>query len=137
MLGEPVKETTPTVRSEGGFDISQCYFTLPTVANSAVITVTQKGVGADARDPKSFWQEKFSGERLAAQEREEKDEKKAKPVKVDGIGDDAFWSGNAVGGALYVLRGNSFIRVSVGGASDQATKTQKCKALAEIILKHL
>jgi len=36
-----------------------------------------------------------------------------------------------------VLKGNSYIRISVGGAGDQATKIKKSKALAQMVLKHL
>jgi hypothetical protein len=42
-----------------------------------------------------------------------------------------------VGGALYVLKGNSYIRISVGGAGDQTQKMEKSKTLAESVLKHL
>src|ERR1700730_509313 len=34
VQGEPLKETKPSGKSEGGFAISQCYFALPTFANS-------------------------------------------------------------------------------------------------------
>jgi hypothetical protein len=42
-----------------------------------------------------------------------------------------------VGGALYVLKGNNYIRISVGGAGDQADKIRKSKALAQSILGRL
>ena len=45
--------------------------------------------------------------------------------------------GNRVGGALYVLKHNSYIRVSIGGAGDQQTKIAKSKALARLALKRL
>lgn len=73
----------------------------------------------------------------AAREREEEDERAAPPQKVEGVGDDAYWTGNRVGGALYALKGNTYIRISVGGAGDQKTKIKKTRALAQIILKRL
>jgi hypothetical protein len=36
-----------------------------------------------------------------------------------------------------VLKGNSYIRISVGGPGDQATKIKKSKDLAEMVLKRL
>ena len=42
-----------------------------------------------------------------------------------------------VGGALYVLKGESYIRISVGGAGDQAQKLEKSKTLAAFVLKRL
>lgn len=135
VLGEPVKLTTPTAKSSGRFETSQCYFTLPNVANSAVLTLVQKGNGSGARDPKEFWRETFAGDREIGRDREEK-ETKSKPQKIDGLGEEAFWSGSPVGGALYVLKRNSYIRISVGGGGDQASKIQKCRSLAESVLKH-
>jgi len=147
VQSEPLKETKPSGKSEGGFAVSQCYFTLPTFTNSISLTVMQRGDGAGARDPKQFWKETFHREKdseKAAHDKdknnkgsEEEEEKSARPEKIAGLGDEAFWSGNRVGGALYVLKGNSYIRISVGGAGDQATKIKKSKALAQMVLKHL
>ena len=145
VQSEPLKETKPSGKSEGGFAVSQCYFTLPTFTNSISLTVMQRGDGAGARDPKQFWKETFHREKDSAKARdkdknkgsEEEQEKSAPPEKIAGLGDEAFWSGNRVGGALYVLKGNSYIRISVGGAGDQATKIKKSKALAQMVLKHL
>jgi hypothetical protein len=44
---------------------------------------------------------------------------------------------NRVGGELYVLKGDSFFRISVGGAGDKAAKIDKSKKLAQMVLKHL
>jgi hypothetical protein len=147
VQSEPLKETKPSGKSEGGFAVSQCYFTLPTFTNSISLTVMQRGDGTGARDPKQFWKETFHREKdseKAAHDKdknnkgsEEEEEKSAPPEKIAGLGDEAFWSGNRVGGALYVLKGNSYIRISVGGAGDQATKIKKSKALAQMVLKHL
>jgi hypothetical protein len=42
-----------------------------------------------------------------------------------------------VGGALYVLKKNSFIRISVGGPGNEDEKISKSKALARNALKRL
>jgi len=153
IQGEPLKETKSSVRLDGGFDVSQCFFTLPTFTNSISLVVTQRGDGPGARDPKEFWREAFRNSETDSKAREtdrdkdhdkardqgraEEDEESAKAVKISHVGDEAFWSGNRVGGALYVLKGNAFVRVSVGGSGEQRAQIKKAKALAQIVLKHL
>lgn len=134
VQGEPFKATNASQKVGAGLIVSQCYFELPTTVNSIVVTLTQRGEGADARDPKQSWQEIFHREKSAEKKGEEEEKE---PQKIEGIGEEAFWSGSRVGGALYVLKGNSYIRISVGGAGDQAQKTEKSKALAQSVLKRL
>jgi hypothetical protein len=132
VQGEPFKATKGDRKSGAGLTVSQCYFELPTTVNSIVLTVTQKTDGPGGRDPSQSWQEIFHREKERKKEGEE-----AEPQKIEGIGDEAFWTGTRVGGALYVLKGNCYIRISVGGAGDQAQKIEKSKALAESVLKRL
>jgi hypothetical protein len=134
VQGEPFKSTKPTQKSGAGLTVSQCYFELPSTVNSVVLTVTQKAEGSGARDPKQSWQEIFHREKTSEKKGEEEEKE---PQEIDGVGDEAFWTGTRVGGALYVLKGNTYIRISVGGAGDQAQKTEKSKALAESALKRL
>jgi hypothetical protein len=70
-------------------------------------------------------------------EKGEEEEKKNPPKKVDGVGDEAYWSGNRFGGALYVLKRNVILRISIGGPDDQETKIEKSKRLAEKALGRL
>jgi len=42
-----------------------------------------------------------------------------------------------MGGALYILKDDTFIRISVGGPDKEETKIDKSKALAEKALRHL
>ncbi|MFL6588616.1 MAG: hypothetical protein ACJ8M4_00425 [Chthoniobacterales bacterium] len=135
VQGEPFKSTKASSASQPGLSISQCYFELPTAVNSVVLTVTRKGDDSDARDPKESWQEIFHREQPP--EKDDKDGESKQPDKIDGLGDEAFWTGTRVGGALYVLKGNVYIRISVGGAGDQAEKTKRSRALAESVLKRL
>lgn len=133
VQGEAFKETKPSQKSVSGLIVSQCYFELPTPVNSVVLTVTLKAPGG--RDPSESWQETFHREKTPERKKEEGEEKE--PLKVEGIGDEAFWTGNRVGGALFVLKGNAYIRISVGGAGDQAAKIEKSKTLAASALKRL
>ena len=144
VQGEAFKETKASEGAENGMVISQCFFSLPTFANSVNVAVMRKGEGTGARDPRKFWEQTFAKEserdkqkeKNAAKNREEEEEGAA-PQKVEGVGDEAFWTGNRVGGALYVLKHNAYIRVSVGGAGDQKAKLEKSKALARMALKRL
>jgi hypothetical protein len=146
VQGEPVKETKSSSNTGRGFFIAQCYFALPTSSNSISLTVTQKSDGADARHPKEFWRETFHRDPDANETREkekesgreeEKEEKKSPPQKIDGLGNEAFWMGTQVGTALYVLKGDCFLRISVGGAGDVASKLEKSKKLAGFALERL
>ena len=133
VQGEPFKETKATQQNTQGLMISQCYFELPLPVNSIVLTVTRKAEGG--RDPGESWREIFHREESG--HRKEKEEAEKEPLKVEGVGEEAFWTGTRVGGALYVLKGNCYIRISVGGAGDQTQKIEKSKALAESVLKRL
>jgi hypothetical protein len=156
VQGEPLKETKASGSAEKGFLISQCFFTLPTFNNSISLVVTQKGEGPGGRDPKEFWEATFEksenerekeGDKKSAKEREkekergkgreEEEEEAASAQKITGVGDEAFWTGSRVGGALYVLKGSTYLRISVGGAGDQQSKINKSKALARLALKRL
>ena len=134
IQGEPFKDTKPSQKSSAGLIVSQCYFELPTPVNSVVITVTRRADGGS--DPSESWKEIFHKEKVPERKKEEGEEER-EPLKVEGIGDEAFWTGNRVGGALFVLTGNACIRISVGGAGDQAAKMEKSKALAASALKRL
>jgi hypothetical protein len=134
VLGEAVQQTKPTSNADGVVATSQCYFALPTAANSAVLTVIRRGAGNATRE---WWEETFHREHDGEKREREEGEKKAKPEKVDGLGDEAFWTPSKIGGALYVLKGDTSIRISVGGKDDLATKLKKSRALAELVLKRL
>lgn len=137
VQGQPLQLPKSTGQSNGGLAVSQCYFALPAISNSISLTLTQRSDGPDARDPKEFWNETFHDEKKEEKKRDEEEEKGAPPEKIDGVGDEAFWLGNRFGGALYVLKGNSFFRISVGGAGDKAAKIDKSKKLAEMVLKRI
>jgi hypothetical protein len=135
VQGEPFKNSKPLLGNGPGLSVSQCYFELPTPVNSIVVTVTRKGEGATAREPRENWRDLFYREHSREKEKEEGEEKGL--LKVEGVGDEAFWTGGRVAGALYVLKENCYIRISVGGAGDQTQKIEKCKALAAFVLKRL
>jgi hypothetical protein len=71
------------------------------------------------------------------QDKERDEEEESKPVRVPGVGEEAFWVGNRMLGALYVFSKNSILRLSLGGPEDEAAKIIKLKALAQKAIKRL
>jgi hypothetical protein len=97
------------------------------------VRLVQRGSGANARDPKAVWQETFHAPPLdPANARYAR-----KPQKVEGVGEEAFWLGNAKSGGLHVLTGNRYIRVSVGGQEEIPAKIEKCSKLSHLVLPRL
>lgn len=137
VQGEAIKETKLSGQSTGGFSVSQCFFTLPTFNNSVSLLVAQKGEGGDARNPRDFWRDTFHETKAKENKEREEKEESTPPKKMPGIGDEAFWLGTRVGGSLYVLKGNAYVRVSIGGPADQAIKMAKSKNLAQKALARL
>lgn len=157
VQGESYKDAQRSDRQEGESIVAQCYYALPTTANSVVLNVTTAKDGASAAGVRQTWErmfekaesketsdkgregEKDRDQKNKAQARDEEGEREeaAKPEKVNGLGDEAFWVGSRVGGALYVLKKDQFFRLSVGGAGDQKTKLNKSKNLAQLVLKKL
>jgi hypothetical protein len=140
IQGSPIKEPKGSTRSENGFRVSQCFYTAAEFSKSVNLAVIQKDPDNSAKQsPKDFWKEKFDpyeNEEPKTKSGDEKEQGSA-PKKIEGLGDDAYWVGNRFGGMLYVLRGDAFISIGVGGTDDEDTKLKKSKALAEKALQHL
>ena len=141
---EALKETKLSETSADGFYVSQCFFTLPTFTNSISLAVTQRADGSAARDPRHFWRDTFHREKEARKDRgpdkdrrEEEGEESRPPQKITGIGDEAFWVASPAAGILYVLKGSSYVRISIGGREDQQTKIRKSKALVRKVIDRL
>jgi len=45
--------------------------------------------------------------------------------------------GNPISGALYVLKGDAFLRISVGGEKDESVRIKKTRTLVQKVLEHL
>jgi hypothetical protein len=130
VLGEPVKERKPGTQATGGLLTSQCFFGTST-ARSVSLTVTRaNAVGRSTVTPREYWRRQFH-----PHEPEKERDTQARPIA--GVGEEAYWTGNRFAGALYVLRGDAFLRVSVGGIRDEEARIAAAKALAAAALKHL
>ena len=147
IQGSPIKETKSSTRSDAAFRVSQCFYTAVEFSKSVSLAVMQRDPGRPTTtSPKDFWKERFgrySGAEKErdkddkATERKEEKEESIPPKKIEGIGDEAFWASNRFGGVLYVLKGDAFISISLGGTDDEETKLKKSKALAEKALQRL
>ncbi|HEY0365295.1 MAG TPA: hypothetical protein VGC73_02410 [Pyrinomonadaceae bacterium] len=134
IQGHAPAQKIPSEQPAGSFRFTQCLYRTTEFSSSVSValgiplTTDSKRSGA-----RQYWQTQFKGD-----ERAESGEEKEKPPKrLGGLGDEAFWVGDPVTGALYVLKGDAFLRVSVGGPSDQAEKIKRARALASYALKRL
>ena len=132
--------TKNSARADGGFRVSQCFYTATEFSKSVNLAVVQRDPSHPSkRSPRDFWKEKFDPYRDEEPKTNRGDEKEQGPApkKIASLGDDAYWVGNRFGGILYVLKGDAFISIGVGGTDDQETKLKKSKALAEKALQRL
>jgi len=139
VQGEQLKSVKLTESNENGLRVSQCFYALPSFTNSISLDVMRGKTTA-------FWRGHFGNaleerdgdedrDRSAAMKaappsREAEEEHESSARKVRGIGDAAVWSGNRVAGALYVLKGETIVRISVGGGGSQEQKIERSKKLA-------
>ncbi len=152
IQGSAVAETKNSQTPDGAFRSSQCYYGTEEPSRSVSLAVTQSSNGK--RSPKDFWRETFG--RVAGEEKEPEGDKEKResaraqtrgsdeverestpPRKIEGIGEAAYWVGNRVGGALYVLQKEVFIRISVGGPDNEEAKINKSTTLARKALSRL
>lgn len=139
-------QKTELVESKGseedraGLAVSQCFLHAADFARSVSVVVTLQQAnrppahgGVRAIAPRERWDSLFHEHEEAGEEGEEI----AKPEPVKGLGDEAFWLPSAAGGALYVLQGEAYLRISAGGPGDAVAKQAQARALAERALPRL
>jgi hypothetical protein len=140
VQGSPVNDTKSSEHSDDFFRIAQCFYTTTESNKSVSLALVQKRPDQQTkRSPKDFWKEKFDPYQDEEPKTKSGDEKEqgSAPKKIEGLGDNAYWVGNRFGGMLYVLKGDAFISLGVGGTDDEDTKLKKSKALAEKALQRL
>ncbi|HMC29607.1 MAG TPA: hypothetical protein VKL99_02150 [Candidatus Angelobacter sp.] len=145
VQGDSVEETKPSTQPSGGLRMSQCLYRTTTPARSVSIALAAPAT----QKPRDFWRKQFhrDGEKekedkTAADKKDKKagrepEEEGSRPRNIKGVGDEAYWVGGPISGALYVLRANTFIRISVGGVREEAARMEKSVALARAALKRL
>jgi hypothetical protein len=139
VQGAEVQSTVPSSQMNGSLAISQCYYTVTPADSSNNLSVHLEVIQADPKSPnavKEYWEKAF-GEKERKGEEAEEEKEGGPPQRVRGVGEEAFWIGNARVGALYALKKNKLVRVSIGGADDQKAKIEKSKKLVANVLKRL
>ena len=132
VQGKAFEEAKLTTSHPEGMIASQCFYRLPSFADSISLTVLRPE--SQSMDAEELW------ETLVEQEGKGEEEEKAERAenharRISGIGEEAFWSGNQMAGALYVLQGKAVLRISVGGAGTEKMKIEKSRQLAAMALQ--
>lgn len=154
IQGGAFKDTKGSQRTDGDFLMSQCFYTAEEFVRSVSLSVVQPNPAAPTKQPKDFFTEKFR-DAVKKPEREkeqkskeanqqaraggEEEEKKEEPTveRISGLGDQAYWVQGGPSAALYVLKKNQFLILSLGGGDADPVKRKKTQELAKQALKRL
>jgi len=140
VQGSAVNDTKRSERSDDLFRFAECFYTTAESNKSVNLALVQQRPDQQNKSsPKDFWNKKFDPYRNEEPKTKSGDEKEQAPgpKKISNLGDDAYWAGNRFGGTLYVLKGDAFISIGLGGTDDEETKLKKSKALAQKALQRL
>jgi len=149
IQGERVEETKPAVQPGGGSFATQCLFRTPTLSKSVSLSLTASDpLHPVALTARQLWQKQFHSLEVESDEESaegksvkklepERERESRKPRPVRGLGEEAYWVASPVASALYVLKGEMFLRISVGSAGQETERMEKSKALARAALKRL
>ena len=141
VQGERVEQTKTDARSTGGLLISHCLFRTTTPSKAVSIELVTRDSNAKAAlTPQEYWRKQFGSagpeeEAKTPEAREDRETPEAR--RIAGIGQEAYWVGTPIAGALYVLQGQRFLRISIGGVRDEKTRIERSKSLALAALKRL
>jgi hypothetical protein len=145
IQGTTISGANESEGAVGALLATQCYYSSTEPNKSVTVGVIQARSGQTG-NPIEFWRDTFdeSGEekdrpKSKNGDRNEGEEKRTPPTKITGIGDEACWVANAIGGTFYVLKKDKhvFLRISVGGPDTTETKLEKSKKIAEDALQRL
>jgi hypothetical protein len=148
VQGEPVKETKASVQLNGEMLVSECLFYTTNFPKSvSVALVVPSSAKPSALAPRKFWRKQFHAPDVEedkmravdkkAQKLEPEDEEARKPRGIEGLGEEAYWVGTPIMGAIYVLQGDNFVRISIGGVGEESVRIEKSKVLARAVVKRL
>jgi hypothetical protein len=143
VQGDAAQESKPSTQPAGGLVMSQCLFRTASPSKSVSLSVASAG----SVSPRAFWQKQFHSAQAESEEREkpaakgkpdrQEEDESTRPRTIKGVGEQAYWVGSPMVGALYVLKGNTFLRISVGGVREEVARIEKSMALARLALKRL
>lgn len=135
VQGEPVTHAKSSVR--------QCFYTVANFARSVSLELAHgdaAGPDAAAAGPREQWNQLFHPDRSRRAEpagEAEQENASSQPLAVKDLGDEAFWKGNTITGGLYVLKNDTWFRISVGGSEDVSMKIEKASRLARKVIQRL
>jgi len=130
VQGQPVAQRVPSAPPARTFRVVQCVYQTPQITDSVSVAVTAPLPGGPPGSVRAYWKERFAPSASPPR-------KKGPPRPVAGLGDEAFWVGDRVTGALYVLKGDAFVRISVGGVPEEAGRLERTKTLASLAVQRL
>jgi hypothetical protein len=135
VQASPVTAAKPSENERKGLRFAQCVYATADFAHSVSVTlITARTRGAVT----SYWAGMFheiEKHRTTSVIRKKEDEPAARRVR--GIGTEAFWTGEARAGALYVRSGDRVLRVSVGGVRDEPERIRRSRMFAVAALRRL
>jgi hypothetical protein len=137
IQGATITDATPGEGAAGELFATQCYYASSEPNKSVSVSILQKNLNGGVT-AEEFWKDTFVEQKKKEAEGEE-ERRRIPPVKVNGLGADAYWAPSGIGGTLYVLNKNknALLRISLGGPDSLDTKLEKSKKLAAKALERL
>ena len=134
IQGEAPAARVASEQAAGDFQLRQCFYRSRDFARSVSLAVAvPRGDRQDG--PREYWRQRFQGQSAAAPPAGKK--KREAPVAIVGLGDEAYWTTDPAAGVLYVLAGEVFLRISIGGPPEARQRAQRAEALARHALARL
>jgi hypothetical protein len=134
VQGHAPAQKIASEQPSASFRFTQCFYRTREYASSVSVAVgIPLATDSKRSGPWQYWQQQFHPKVTAAPGRK----KKEPPKPIADLGDEAFWVGDPLSGALYVLKGEVFLRLSVGGPPDETLKIKRARTLASHALKRL
>jgi hypothetical protein len=131
VQGTRFRSATLSTQATRDVQISHCLYRLPQFSDSVSVDVIRGKTH-------EFWKRHFANVRDEGETHHAStNERTSRAMRVSGVGDSAVWSGTKIAGALYVMQGDTVLRVSVGGSATQEEKIEKSKKLATRALPRL
>jgi hypothetical protein len=127
-----VEGSKPSDQQQRSLRFAQCLFTAADFVHSVSLTVITADAAGGAA-VQTYWANTFHRRPMSAHASRKKDP----PRRIAEMGDEAFWTGDSRTGALYVLAGDSVLRISVGGVTDEAERIRRSRRLAQAALQRL
>ena len=134
VQGHAPAQKVASEQPSGSFRFTQCFYRTAEYTSSVSVAVgVPLATDSKRSGPRQYWQQQFHPQVKPSPGRK----KKEPPKPITGLGDEAFWVGDPLSGALYVRKGDVFLRLSVGGPTNETEKIRRAKLLASRALTRL